>query len=498
MKKRITKILCFALTLVLMLSSVSVAFAKEQVTPVILVHGVGGSAVYENIGKDNEAEIKTFGLGEATDILKNTDLLGELIKLLSTEKSADYMALLDKFNAMVVPAGEKFNADKNGNIKAGQGIKNYWTAPMSKHKSYWKNAEISEPALVRELCLTHGAKNVYTYNYDWRQDIYKSAKGLRKFVKNVKKRTGAKKVALVGCSLGGSVLSCYMDAYKKKNDVSRYLFVDPAMCGVDVTRCYALDFKINKKQVLSYLEGMQTANPGSTQQTIMKVVKALGDIRVGIAAENLAHLSKNEKFINKLCTDVILPWIGYIPALWECIPHDVYGKAVKNASRIGLLDKKSGLYKKIKRYHKIQGRFKKNVKFLKKKGVQIAIIANYGEPGIPVTSKAKNHIDGLIDTCRSSGGATVANYGSKLKGKKAKGKYVSPDKVINAKTCILPNSTWFIRDIQHMQFKSGTDASKFIAQLACGKVKYNLKAVKKKYGYTQFVKGDENQALTNV
>ena len=230
----------------------------------------------------------------------------------------------------------------------------------------------------------------------------------------------------------------------------------------------------------------------------MKVVKALGDIRVGIAAENLAHLSKNEKFINKLCTDVILPWIGYIPALWECIPHDVYGKAVKNASRIGLLDKKSGLYKKIKRYHKIQGRFKKNVKFLKKKGVQIAIIANYGEPGIPVTSKAKNHIDGLIDTCRSSGGATVANYGSKLKGKKAKGKYVSPDKVINAKTCILPNSTWFIRDIQHMQFKSGTDASKFIAQLACGKVKYNLKAVKKKYGYTQFVKGDENQALTNV
>ena len=125
MKKRITKILCFALTLVLMLSSVSVAFAKEQVTPVILVHGVGGSAVYENVGKDNEAEIKTFGLGEATDILKNTDLLGELIKLLSTEKSADYMALLDKFNAMVVPAGEKFNADKNGNIKAGQGIKNY-------------------------------------------------------------------------------------------------------------------------------------------------------------------------------------------------------------------------------------------------------------------------------------------------------------------------------------------------------------------------------------
>lgn len=496
MKKHISKLICFMLTLVMLLSVSSIAFAKENVIPVILVHGVGGSAVYENVGTENEKEIKSFGLGEATDILKNTGLIGEALRLLSSETALDYNNFIDKFNEMV--EGNAFNADENGNIKEGQGINNYWTAPMSKHKDYWQNAELSEAALVREICLVHGAKNVYTYNYDWRQDIYKSAKGLRKFVVNVKKRTGAKKVALVGCSLGGSVLSCYMDAYKKKNDVCRYLFVNPAMCGVDVTRMYALDIKISKKQVLAYLEGMQSANPGSTQQTIMKVVKALGDERVAIAAKNLAKLSKNKKFVKRLYLDIVLPWIGYIPALWECIPYDVFNSAVKNSSKIGMLDKNSGLYTKIKRYHKIQGRFKKNVKWLKKKGVQIAIIANYGEPGIPVTSKAKNHIDGLIDTCRASGGATVANYGSKLKGKNAKGKYVSPDKVVNAKTCILPNSTWFIRDIQHMQFKSNADASRFIAQLACGKAKYTLKDVKKKLGYSQFIGADENQSLTNL
>lgn len=496
MKKRITKILCFMLTLVMVVSTTSIAFAKPKVTPVILVHGVGGSAVFENVGTENEKEIKTFGLGEAGDILKNTGLIGEALKLLSDETAVDKDALISTFNKMV--DGNAFNTDANGEVKEGQGINCYWTDPMSKHKDYWQNAEISETALVRELCNVHGAKNVYCYNYDWRQDIYKTAKGLRKFVQGVKKRTGSKKVILVGCSLGGSVLSCYMDAYKKKNDVSRYLFVNPAMCGVDVTRCYALDFKITKKQVLAYLEGMQKANPGSTQQTIMKVVKALGDERVGIAASNLAKLSKDEEFIKRLCNEVVLPWIGYIPALWECVPYDVYPTAVKNASRIGFLDKNSGLYPKIQRYHKIQGRFKKNVKYLKKKGVEIGIVANYGEPGIPVTSKAKNHIDGLIDTCRASGGATVANYGKKLKGKKAKGKYVSPDKVINAKTCILPKSTWFIRDVQHMQFRTGTDAAKFIADLACGKFKLNVKAVKKNLGYAQFVKADDNQALSNI
>ena len=496
MKKHLTKLLCFVLTLVLVLSSASVAFAKEDKIPIILVHGVGGSPVYENVGTENEKEIKAFGLGEVGDILKNTGLIGEALKLLSNETSVDTDALITQFHDMV--EGNPFNCEPNGQVKAGQGVNNYWTTPMSKHKSFWQNAEKSELELIREICLIHGSKNVYAYNYDWRQDIYQSAKGLRKFVKAVKKRTGAKKVVLVGCSLGGSVLSCYMDAYKKKNDVKRYLFVNPAMYGVDVTRCYALDFKISKKQVLAYLEGMQKANPGSTQQTIMKVVKALGDERVAIAAENLAKLSKDKRFIKRLTNEVVLPWIGYVPALWECLPHDVYKSAVKNASAVGFLDKSSDLYTMIKRYHKIQGRFKKNVKYLKKRHVQIAIVANYGEPGIPVTSKAKNHIDGLIDTCRASGGATVANYGKKLKGKAAKGRYVSGDKVINAKTCVLPNSTWFIRDLQHMQFRRDTEAAKFIAKLACGKAKYNLKSVKKKLGYGQFIAADENQNLSNI
>ncbi|MCR5207570.1 MAG: hypothetical protein K6C14_03735 [Eubacterium sp.] len=496
MKRNIKKLICFVLTLVMVLCSTSVAFAKEDKIPIILVHGVGGTPVYENVGTDEEKEIKTFGLGEVGDILKNTGLIGEALKLLSSETDVDTDALITKFHDMV--EGNPFNCEPNGHVKAGQGVNNYWTTPMSKHKDFWQGAEKSELALIREICLMHGAKNVYAYNYDWRQDIYQSAKGLRKFVQAVKKRTGAKKVVLVGCSLGGSVLSCYMDAYKKKNDVSRYLFVNPAMCGVDVTRCYGLEFKITKKQVLKYLDGMQNANAGTSQPTILKVVKALGDKRVGIAAENLAKLSKNKAFIKRLSNEVILPWIGYVPALWECMPYDVFDNAVKKASAVGFLDKSSELYTMIKRYHKIQGRFKKNVKYLKKRKVQIAIIANYGQPGIPVTSKATNHIDGLIDTCRASAGATVANYGKKLKGKAAKGKYVSGDKVINAKTCLLPNSTWFIRDLQHMQFRRGTAAAKFIASMACGKAKYNLKAVKKKLGYGQFIASDENQNLTNI
>lgn len=496
MKKRLIKILCFALTVLMVFSSSSVAFAKEKVTPVILVHGVGGSAVYENVGTKSESEIKNLGIGEVTGLLTQQGLLSQALRLLSSEVELDEDEFLNALGTYF--KDNKFNFTKNGNPKSGQGVNNYWKGPLSKHKSYWQNATISEAAIAKQLCKTQGAKNVYCFNYDWRCDICETAKKLRKYVIDVKKQTKSKKVTLVGCSLGGAVLSAYMDAYKGKKDVKRYVFVNPAIGGVDVARMYALDIKINKKQVLKYLDGMQSANPGSTQQTIMKVVKALGDKRVAIAADNLAEFAKSKKNVNRLYNEVIKPWIGYIPALWECVPYNSFDKAVKEMSAIGFLDKNSGLYKKIKKYHGVQGRFKKNVKAVKKAGAEVAIIANYNEPGIPVTSKANNHIDGLIDTKYASGGATVAAYGKKLKGSNAKGKYVSPDKIINAKTCALPDNTWFIKDIQHMQFRSDTKAVKFIANLACGKVKLNIKAVKKKYKYSQFLKADENQKLTNV
>ena len=496
MKKRLVKILCVVLTFVLLFSQSGIAFAKDVKTPVILVHGVGSNPVYENVGTEDESEIKNLGLGEITDLLTADGVLSEAIKLLSNEKKYDFKALCNALGKYV--KGNAFNLDKNGNPKKGQGINNYWETPMSKHKDFWESADISERGLIRQICLAHGAKNVYAFNYDWRVDARQSAKQLNKMIKAVKKRTGAKKVALVGCSFGGAVLSAYMDAYKKQNDVTRYLFVNPAMYGVDVTRMYAGDIKITKKGVMKYLDGMQGANPGSTQETIMKVVKVLGDKRVEIAAANFAKISKSEKNKKMLVTKVIKPWFGNVVGLWECIPYDVFDDAVAYSSKVGLLNKKSDIYKKIKAYHKVQGHFKKNVKYVKKHGAQVAIVANYGEPGIPVTSKQNNHIDGLIDTKRASGGAIVADFGKKLKGKKAKGKYVSPDKVINAKTCVVPNSTWFIKDVQHMQFRKDTKASKFIANLACGKVKYTVKAVKKKYGYKQFIKADKDQKLTNV
>jgi len=482
------------LTLIMLLSVAMPAFAKANVTPVILVHGLGANPVYTNVGTDSEAEIANLGLGDiAADIFQNKDLVNEVVKMMDPARKPNVNKLIGALSN-IVGTDNDINCTVNGNIKKGQGVNNYWTTPLSQHKDYWQNADVAESAIARQLCKTVGAKNVYCFNYDWRQDVCLTAKQLNTFIKTVKKQTKAKKVSLIGCSLGGAVLSAYIDAYKNQKDVNRLVFANPAIGGVDVARAYALDLVINKKSVLAYLKCMETAFAGGSSQGLFKALSVLGDKRIGYAADYLGKFVKNKKNVTKLYMQVVKPWIGNIPSLWECVPYNSFDKAVSEMSKMGFLDKKSGLYKKIKKYHAVQGRFNKNIKAVKKQGVEVAIFASYGTMGIPVTSKVNNQTDALIDTKYASAGATVANYGKKLK---ASGKYVSRDKAINAKTCALPNNTWFLKDVQHMRFYYNSDATKLVANIACGKVKANITAVKKKYKKGQFLK-EVNKKLKNV
>ncbi len=495
MKKRLIKIMSVVMAFVMVFCSASIAFAKDVKTPVILIHGLGGNDLYQNVGTENETLMEGYGL-DVKSLLTNSEIMGEAVKLFTDTQKCNYKKLFKSLGEYF--ESSELNCDKNGNAPKGQGINNYWTTPLSKHKEYWQDQTNAERGIARQLCEIYGAKNVYAFNYDWRLDVRYTAKRLRSMVNEIKKKTGAKKVTLMGCSLGGAVMSAYIDAYKTKGDIDRLVFVNPAIQGVEVARLLRFDIKLNKKEVLAYLKHMENAYDGGNQATLFKAIGAIGDYRIGVAVKNLNKVAKSEKLLKQLFMLTIKNWIGNIPAYWECVAYEDFDACVAKMSKIGFLDKKSGLYKKIKAYHKVQGRFNKNIKYCKKHGVQVAILANYGTRGIPVTSKSKEQTDVLIDTKFASGGATVAKYGTKLKGKKAKGKYVSPDKEINASTCVLPDNTWFTKNLLHIQYHYGTEATKLICNMACGKVKLNLKSVKKKYGYKQFMKAGSNQEISNV
>ena len=57
----------------------------------------------------------------------------------------------------------------------------------------------------------------------------------------------------------------------------------------------------------------------------------------------------------------------------------------------------------------------------------------------------------MIDTKNSSFGATTAEYGKTLADEiiSAGGKHISPEKNIDASTCMFPDQTWFINHYKH-------------------------------------------------
>ncbi|MBQ9227543.1 MAG: hypothetical protein IJ168_01825 [Eubacterium sp.] len=495
--KKIIRALCVILTLALTLSTTAIAFAKEAVTPVICVHGLGMSPLYTDVGTDAEAQMRAYGI-DVSSLLGNETIRNEFLKMLdpARQKEVDEDKL---FNAM----GDYFretplNCDEDGNVPEGTGNNNYFEDSMVKHQDYMDQRDHSEEAIVKTIADRIGAKNVYAFNYDWRVDLVETAANLAHFVDVVKAETGAKKVVLVGSSLGGAILNCYMDAYKSRNDVARYIFVNPAIMGVEVASMYAYDVEINKADLLAFAKIMETEFSGGSQSTLINLAGNIGEYRIGYLANYLSALAEDEERVTKLFHLALKDWIGNIPAYWECIPYDRFDECVNNMVRIGFLDKSSGLYKKITNYHKVQGRLASNLKAVKAQGAEVAIFACYGSPGIPVTSHIMEQTDVLIDTKYASGGATVAPFGYYLTGSDAKGSYVSPDGVINASTCVTPDNVWFIRDIQHMQFNYGGDAINLIAYLAAGECSCDIASVKSKYGWNQFLRADSSQKLINI
>lgn len=208
----------------------------------------------------------------------------------------------------------------------------------------------------------------------------------------------------------------------------------------------------------------------------------------------LTEIVSNPYYLNKLYNEVLKP-LGTIPVLWEFIPYDDFNECVNKMSSIGFLDKSSGLYSKISNYHKVQGRLQSNLNYIKKHGTEIAIIANYGTPAIPVTSAYAKQSDILIESELQSLGATIADFGSKLD---RSGKYVSADKVIDASTCMFPDNTWFVKGIQHMNFRYDTEVTDFVATLTVTDSKINIASIEKSTGVGQFIGSDMDENIVDV
>ncbi len=235
-KKILAVILCVVMAFSVMTAAFTVS-AKEEVTPVVFVPGIGQSQTYKyddegNVVADwNLLHINTdFASFSIFDWIHLVKFVVEFVQSICVQKDvippSSIQHVLEIFFADHL-------SDENGD-PINNVVTPLHTYPVSEYDEEARDIfddRIPCQFLIDEI----GEENVYCYNYPVFSNADENAVGLNDFIENVVlKQTGAKKVILVPMSMGASVVNNYLNQYPDAGRVAKVISIVGAWDGSDV------------------------------------------------------------------------------------------------------------------------------------------------------------------------------------------------------------------------------------------------------------------------
>ena len=430
MKKIISIILAAVMVFALAMPALA---ADDEVCPVIVISGYSSCNLYENYGTDTQETVWPF---EVSDALNQTlDDLPNFLKCM-------FLFMLGNG----VPAGEsiakggeiileKMYTNPDGTSKYN--VTHYPNDPKITNYSYLvkgEQGEVNEKELCAACADKVGGENVFLFQYDFRMGVYDSATELNGYVKAVLEYTGAKKVNMFGISFGGFILGSYLSLYKETAPVNNAVLDVPALGGTSFAKRFFL---------------------GEVDFPISSLV-SLAESLIG-KETNLAPIFKNTK-LSKVepLASAFLKEIRELPLTWGSM-WDLLSPEDYKELKPQFLDEKENaeLIRKSDIIHNdVMKNYRKNFLYCMDRGINISIICNY----VDYTAFGGEKLaDMLLDADKTSG-ATCALANEKFSdGYQAVGttcnkkshNHIAPSMQIDASSCYLPESTWFIKDEYH-------------------------------------------------
>ncbi len=434
MKKIVSLVLCA----VIVLCTSAPAFADDGCkcgfSPIIYVGPLGCTPIVRDAGTKNEQQLWK---------IDTKFLLSKLGKVLPGITKGLLLRNSDMLGSALV---EFVNACFGDLALDGEG----------KSKANVTTPELNVPTGSR-----HGPDSDYYFDYDFRLDPYEHADRLYEFIEQVKALTGHNSVKLKCSSMGGVVLSAYLDKYG-------YDGIDVIICrccpllGTAVAgEAFCGKIEINSTSLTRYGEdAIPFLETGFADDFIEGTLYALLDVLKGAGIVD-ALCALGDRLIkevgDKVFSDALIPVFGTLPGIWAFVPEEYFDEAVKFMKLPG----QGGLHDKVFAYRTAMANIENNLKSARQNGVKVCIICGYNVQRTPLVTLWKSTSDGTVDTKYASLGATCGNvkepldagYLNALKNRD----YLSPDNMIDASTCALPECTWFVRDWLHCNGNAGID-----------------------------------------
>ena len=289
--KRFVKVTLSVLLVIVMLASIplSVSAKAKNDTPIIFISGINSSSLYLNKGTANE---KRAWMPMVNDWQKPIDFLKGLTKLEDNGYNYDSY-IKNVFVPFLQEHMEDLRCDGNGNS-----IKNIQIDYTD--QSYAENEIARQKGGivfdVQELAAdTIGGKRVFRLTYDFRLSVIEAAKSLRTLVEHVKDVTGSKKVRLFAVSMGGSVLTAYLNMYAH-DDLDTVMSLYSSINGTDFpANIFSGKLNLNRETMAASLKHLVDVVPaafiGALESTINNVNTLWSGERLTYFYNNVIRLS---------------------------------------------------------------------------------------------------------------------------------------------------------------------------------------------------------------
>ena len=439
MKRVISILLCLILAFSLCMPAFAAAETKEyKEYPTIYVTGAQTNNLYSADNKlisdfdiDLGAVLEEYGM----------DLVS---KFLFGMLSDDYKMWANRFHEIFVGIYGDAALDKNGEASNGS------------HPEYH-----SSTVDVTKKSSGFGIWD-YRFWYDWRISPLVTGEELEAYIDRVILATGAEKVNLVGRCYGANVIAAYVAMNKEHAiaNVDDIAYYAPSIDGIDfMTALYTGELYLDGEALDSFLawflENKDLIEDDALSSLILTLVQLFEQAKVlGFTAEKIDLLIDRIKsdLIPPILRDSFASW----PSYWAMVTEGNLEKAIDFIFD-GCKDEYAGLITKVRDYYDIvQSEHNKTVtEMMDNNLVRYNIFAKYNFPEFPIYEGATVQSDGDTPLFRQTFGATAANYGEVLSDKYLASvsaenqKYISPDHKVDASTGLLPENTWYVKNLHH-------------------------------------------------
>ena len=439
------KFIAFMLSLIIFLTGVlcvaPVSFATADGADIPVIHVIGsGEEIYRKDENGNVEQLFPFQVPDGYIEEKAEIFLPVFAEAFFTQQWDEFCDVLYE---CVIPILGKPALNKSGEVDDGSYIE--WG---------WSRETLGD----RKVNGKYGVTG-YMFEYDWRLSPLTVADTLHAYIEDVMYVTGAEKVALYGRCLGSNIVAAYMQKYDGEH-VSEVIHYASAFYGA--TQCSKLftgELFLHPDGISRYVYDIDLGTDLYVTEFIQAFVtlmnKTYGLDIVSWAVENVM-----KDIYLDIFPRLLIESYASFPGYWSMVSIDDFDKAMETIFYGSDRAEYAGLIEKIEEYRNtVQLTFEDTVKAQEQKGIEFSNIVKYGMQSVPITKNSDDLSDATVTVKESGFGATAAltaeTFSDEYVVKAVENrtaKYISPDRQIDASTCMLPDTTWFIKNLYHKDF----------------------------------------------